>query len=175
MTGENFDTYMEPLLEELKILWFEGIRVQDAAQYNGESNFLMRAAVLWTIHNFPAYGIVAGCVTKGYRACPICGPNTISRRSKALKKNCFDCQARRFLPPRHPRRTSEAEKYNGIPELRPKPPPVTADEVLRWGGLRQGWVERGAAPKADDPARRFGIKRISSLFQLPYWQVRGVT
>jgi hypothetical protein len=31
----------------------------DAAKYDGSSWFNMRAILLWTIHDFPAYGIVA--------------------------------------------------------------------------------------------------------------------
>ena len=171
VTGDNFNTYLSPLVEELNTLWNEGIRVQDAAQYNGESSFTLRAGLLWTIHDFPAYGIVAGCVTKGYRACPICGPNTISRRSRALKKNLFNNQARRFLPPGHRDRTSNVDDFDGRPELRPRPPPVTSEQVIRWGTLRQGWLQRGGTPKCDDPARTYGLKRVSALFQLPYWKV----
>ena len=171
VTRDNFDTYLSPLLEELKTLWYEGIRVQDAAKYNGEGMFTLRAALLWTIHDFPAYGIVAGCVTKGYRGCPICGPGTISRRSRALKKNIYNNQARRFLPEGHRDRTSTIDDFDGRQELRSRPKPVTPDEVIRWGTLRQGWIQRGATPKCDDRARIYGIKRVSALFQLPYWKV----
>ena len=86
VSGDNFDIYLQPLLEELHILWSEGVQTRDASNFGGSSTFLMRAVLLWTIHDFPAYGIVAGCVTKGYRGCPCCGPETTSRRSAALKK-----------------------------------------------------------------------------------------
>jgi hypothetical protein len=87
VTCETFDVYLQPLIEEFLALWEEGVPTYDAAKYGGSSWFTMRAILLWTIHDFPAYGIVAGCVTKGYRSCSICGPGTISRRSTALKKN----------------------------------------------------------------------------------------
>jgi hypothetical protein len=32
---------------------------------------------MWTIHDFPIYELVMGCVTKGYKGCPICGPDTL--------------------------------------------------------------------------------------------------
>jgi ssDNA-binding Zn-finger/Zn-ribbon topoisomerase 1 len=44
---------------------------------------------MWTIHDFPTYGHVARCVTKGYKGCPICGPNTVARYSKRMKKMVY--------------------------------------------------------------------------------------
>jgi hypothetical protein len=31
---------------------------------------------MWGIHDFLAYNLFAGCVTKGHVRCPPCGPNT---------------------------------------------------------------------------------------------------
>ena len=90
ISGEHFDIYLQPLVEELQILWHNGVPTADAAMYGGSREFNMKAILLWTIYDFPAYGIVAGRVTKGYRACPCCGPNTTSRRSRALHKNIYD-------------------------------------------------------------------------------------
>jgi hypothetical protein len=39
---------------------------------------------MWTIHDFLAYGFVAGCVTKGYKGC---GLDTIARYFKCIKKH----------------------------------------------------------------------------------------
>ena len=173
VTGEDFDVYLEPLLEELQILWGTGVPTDDAAMYMGSPRFNMKAILLWTIRDFPAYGIVSGCVTKGYVGCPICGPNTISRRSRSLHKNVYDAQYRRFLPCGHPWRAA-SHAWDGVAETRGPPPKVTAAEVIRWGQLRESWVSLGATPASEDPARRFGIKRVSSLFNLPYWKVRHV-
>jgi len=79
VTGDNMDTYLQPLLEELQLLWHEGVWVHDAANYNGTSHFKLKAILMWCIHDFPAFGIMVGCVTKGYHVCPICGPQTSSR------------------------------------------------------------------------------------------------
>ena len=171
VTGENFDVYLQPLLEELQILWATGVPTDDASKFRGSSQFNMKAILLWTIHDFPAYGIVAGCVTKGYRGCPVCGPNTISRRSLPLHKNVYDNQYRRYLPMDHPWRRSRPE-WGGVEELRGPPGKVTATDIQHWGHLRERWVAEGSTPAAEDPARLFGIKRVSALFQLPYWQVR---
>ncbi len=77
VTSENMDTFLEPLLEELQLLWHNGVEVRDATNYNGNSHFMLKAILMWCIHDFPTYGIMAGCVTKGYHACPICGPATL--------------------------------------------------------------------------------------------------
>ena len=170
VTGENFDVYLQPLLEELQILWQTGVQTDDASMFQGSPRFNMKAILLWTMHDFPAYGVVAGCVTKGYRGCPICGSNTISRRSLSLRKNVYDDQHRRFLPLDHPWRAARPE-FDNAAERRGPPLKMTAEEVVRWGQLRESWVELGAGPAASDPARESGIKRLSALFQLPYWKV----
>ena len=170
VTGDNFDTYLQPLLEELKTLWNVGVATDDAAMFRGTSRFNMKAILLWTIHDFPAYDIVAGCVTKGYKGCPICGPHTISCRSLALHKNVYDSQYRRFLPMDHPWRRACTE-FGGVSETRPPPPKITAEEILRFGRARESWLFFDGGPTTSDPARTTEIKRVSALFDLPYWHV----
>ena len=170
VTGENFDVYLQPLLEELQLLWRTGVPTVDASMYNGSTRFDMKAILLWTIHDFPAYGVVAGCVTKGYRGCPVCGKNTVSRRSLSLRKNVYDAQHRCFLPLDHPWRAARAEFENTV-EFRGPPSRMSAADIIRWGQLRESWVQLGITPASTDPARESGIKRVSSLFELPYWKV----
>lgn len=171
VTGDNFDVYLQPLLDELKVLWNTGVPTDDAAMYQGSRRFNMKAILLWTMHDFPAYGVVAGCVTKGYRGCPICGPGTISRRSLALHKNVYDDQYRRFLPCGHPWRMARTE-FSGVAEHRNPPPKVTSSDILPWGQFRESWLHIGGGPAHTDPVRTYGVKRISALFELPYWKVR---
>ena len=38
----------------------------------------MQAALLWTINDFPAYGMMSGWSTKGYMACPTCNKDICS-------------------------------------------------------------------------------------------------
>jgi hypothetical protein len=78
MTGDNMDTYLQFLLEELQLLWHEGVWMHDVANYNGTSPFTLKAILMWCIHDFLAFKIMASCVTKGCHACPICGPQTSS-------------------------------------------------------------------------------------------------
>jgi hypothetical protein len=94
LIGAHFDIILAPLLTELFQLWHKGIVTVDATVYQGMKEFTLRVLLLWTIYDFPAYGLIAGCVTKGFRGCPVCGPSTKSKRSAALKKNLYDDQHR---------------------------------------------------------------------------------
>ena len=89
----------------------------DASIYQGSRRFNLKAMLLWSMHDFPAFGVVAGQVTKGYRGCPVCGEHTISRRSLALRKNVYDDQYRRFLPCGHAWRLPRL-KFGGVAETR---------------------------------------------------------
>ena len=173
VTGDNFDVYLQPLLEELKILWHQGVPTDDASMYQGSRRFNLKAMLLWSIHDFPAYGVVAGCVTKGYRGCPVCGEHTISRRSRALRKNVYDDQYRRFLPHDHPWRRARPE-FGGRAESRDPPPKMCPHDIIRYGRLREDWLSVGSGPASSDPARAFGVKRVSALFDLPYWKVTSI-
>jgi hypothetical protein len=61
----------------------------------------MRAALMWTINDLPAYGMVSGWSTHGKLVCPYCMENnkafTLTNGGKA---SFFYCR-RRFLPPNH--------------------------------------------------------------------------
>jgi hypothetical protein len=71
------DTYMAPLIEELQELW-RGVIAFDVSAKVGKQTFKLQGILMWTIHDFPTYGLVARCDTKGYKGCPICGPDTIA-------------------------------------------------------------------------------------------------
>ena len=66
--GNDIDVYLSPLIDDLRLLWDEGVEVDDA--YSGEK-FKMRAMLFCTINDFPAYGNLAEYSVKGHRACPI--------------------------------------------------------------------------------------------------------
>ncbi|KAL3810174.1 hypothetical protein ACJIZ3_000048 [Penstemon smallii] len=75
--GNNLDIYLQPLIAELKELFEVGVRTYDASS---KTNFQMRAAILWTISDFPGLASISGWSTKGEYACPICyGWTTLTR------------------------------------------------------------------------------------------------
>lgn len=71
--GNDIDVYLQPMIEELKELWEVGFETYDA---HAKSNFTLRASVMWTINDFPAYGNLSGWSTKGKLACPCCHKDT---------------------------------------------------------------------------------------------------
>ncbi|XP_042466217.1 uncharacterized protein LOC122048759 [Zingiber officinale] len=110
--GNNIDVYLEVLVDDLQLLW-EGVDgVYDA--YRREV-FTLKAVLLWTINDFPAYGNLSGCTTHGYYACPICGEDTYAKHLQNGKKMPF-AGHRRFLPRFHPYRR-QIKEFNGMEEL----------------------------------------------------------
>ena len=65
--GNDIDVYLAPLIDDLKTLWDEGVKVYDAYR---QEEFNLRAVLLWTINDFPAYGNLSGFSVKGYKAYP---------------------------------------------------------------------------------------------------------
>ncbi|VVA40571.1 PREDICTED: transposon [Prunus dulcis] len=59
--GNKIDVYMQPMIDELKELWHEGVNTYDASK---NQMFKLRAALLWTISDFPAYANLSGWSTK---------------------------------------------------------------------------------------------------------------
>ncbi|XP_042432526.1 uncharacterized protein LOC122019082 [Zingiber officinale] len=110
--GNDIDVYLEVLVDDLQLLW-EGVDgVYDA--YRREV-FTLKAVLLWTINDFPAYGNLSGCTTHGYYACPICGEDTYAKHLQNGKKMSF-AGHRRFLPRFHPYRR-QIKEFNGMEEL----------------------------------------------------------
>jgi len=64
-------------------------------------NFVMRAALMWTINDFSAYGMVSSWSTHEKLACLYCMENNkafmLTNEGKAFLFYCH----RRFLPPNH--------------------------------------------------------------------------
>ncbi|XP_025692615.1 uncharacterized protein [Arachis hypogaea] len=72
-----------------------------------KKNFVLKAALMWTINDFPAYGMLSRWMTQGRLSCPICMEDTKSfTLSHGGKASWFDCH-RRFLPTNHPYRRNK--------------------------------------------------------------------
>ena len=70
---DKLDVFLQPLIDELKQLWEVGVPTYDISL---KQNFQMRAMLLWTISDFPAYSMLSGWSTAGRLACPHCMENT---------------------------------------------------------------------------------------------------
>ena len=168
-TSETIDVFLRPLVEELKKLW-DGVVAVNMAKPVGSRNFRLRAALLFTVNDFPAYGLIAGQQVKGFVGCPLCGPDTYSEYSNVLKKMlCMG--GRRFLCEGHRFRRSRAA-FNGAPEFNPPPGRPTGRDIMERGEERAAFLEFGGeVDDDDDPVKVHGVKRASILFELPYWKV----
>ncbi|XP_020091175.1 uncharacterized protein LOC109712162 [Ananas comosus] len=124
--GNNIDVYLEPLIDELKDLWLDGLNTYDASM---KQNFQMRAALLWTISDFPGYANLSGWSTKGRLACPSCNVDTESRYLKHGRKFCY-MGHRRYLETNHKFRRDKIS-FDGSQELRDAPVPLSDFMVLQ--------------------------------------------
>ncbi|XP_060960875.1 uncharacterized protein LOC115723900 [Cannabis sativa] len=123
--GNNIDIYLEPLIEELKILWEVGVETFDTST---RENFMLRASLLWTISDFPAYANLSGWSTKGKYACPSCHQDTYSSWLKHSKKHCY-MGHRRWLENNHSFRNDE-KSFDGTKEKKLAPIPLSGSMIL---------------------------------------------
>lgn len=130
--------------------------------------------LLWTINDYPAYGLVSGQQHSGYRGCVVCGPNCEAQGSKALKKLLF-VGHRRWLPQRHHFRNKEVAKYfDGTVEARHAPSRVSSCDWKLWGEKAIAYVAEKPGNRLDNeesPVKENGVKRVTELYKLPYWSV----
>jgi hypothetical protein len=164
--SRNIDVYMRPLIDELKDLWENGVCTYDASS---GCDFQMRAAIMWTINDFPAYGNLSGWTTKGYMACPNCNEE---HSTHSLRGKIGYMGARRFLPEDHSWRRSKL--FDGKVENRPRPRVLTGEQIFEQ--MSAGTYE----PFGKHPSNLKRHKMMSDsnlnwnkqsiLFELPYWK-----
>jgi len=89
----------------------------------------MRVALMWTINDFPAYGMVSCWSTHGKLAYPYCMKNnkafTLTNGGKAFFFYCH----RRFLPPYHRYRKNMKDFFVGRVEKDVAPPCLSGEEL----------------------------------------------
>lgn len=66
MPGNNIDVYLQPLIKELNELWHDGVQTFDSSR---NEMFTMRAALMWTISDFPGLGTLSGWNTHTHTVC----------------------------------------------------------------------------------------------------------
>ena len=122
--GNDIDVYLNPLVEDLKLLWVDDVEVFDVV---ASETFMMHAMLFCTINDFPAYGNLSGYSVKGHKACPICEENTASMQLKNGRKTVY-LRHRSFLQRNHPyRRLKKA--FNGHQENDEAPIPLTGLQI----------------------------------------------
>ncbi|XP_075665463.1 uncharacterized protein LOC142635141 [Castanea sativa] len=167
--GIAIDTYLQPLVEELRELWDVGVESFDASS---NTRFQLRAALIWTINDFPAYADISGWSTKGLFACPSCMFDTESYYLKHGQKVCY-MGHRRWLDNDHEFREDDIN-FEGTKEFRVAPMTPSGLEIMRDAKNLVGRCP-GKKHQALYNKRKKGEedacvwKKRSILFTLLYW------
>ncbi|CAL8175742.1 unnamed protein product [Prunus armeniaca] len=159
--GRSIDVYLRPLVDELKDLWTNGVRTYDKS--TGKI-FTLRAAVMWTVNDFPAYAMVSGWSTKCYMAYPVCKEDVTSGWHAG--KVCY-LGHRRWLPWDHEWREKDKE-FDGNTERRLRPREWSGDEILDQLN-RLDFAPFGKTVSRIRPSTHMNWTHKPMFFELPYW------
>jgi hypothetical protein len=96
--GVDMDVFLEPLMEDMKILWETSVQILD--EYRKES-FTLRAIIFVTINDYPALFTLSGQF-KGKVSCVVCIDGTAYMSLTAFKQ---------IMYMRHGRFLSKGHKY----------------------------------------------------------------
>ena len=174
---KSLDIYLQPLIEELQSLWIDGAEAYDISK---KEKFTMRAALMWTISDFPAYGMLSGWMTHGRLSCPYCLDNTKSFwLPNGRKHSWFDCH-RIFLPQGHMYRQN-VQSFRRGKEVKDDPPPwLTGEEILHerinniLGLFSTVDCEGNGHEKLPQTIDGYGVHhnwvKRSIFWELPYWE-----
>ncbi|KAI5328423.1 hypothetical protein L3X38_027820 [Prunus dulcis] len=159
--GRSINVYLRPLVDELKDLWTNGVRTYDKST---RRMFTLRAAVMWTVNDFPAYAMISGWSTKGYMACPVCKEDVTSGWHAG--KVCY-LGHRRWLPWDHEWRQKDKE-FDGNTERRLRPREWSGDEILEQLN-RLDFAPFGKTVSRIRPSTHLNWTHKPMFFELPYW------
>ena len=93
-SGNDINVCLKLLIDDLKLLWEEGVDVYDS--YSQEL-FCLRAMLFCTINDFPAYENLSDYNVKGHFACPIYEKKTRVIFNCMVKKLCIQNIDNSFL------------------------------------------------------------------------------
>ncbi|WVZ13620.1 hypothetical protein V8G54_011186 [Vigna mungo] len=116
MPGNSIDVYLQPLVDELRELWNDGVETFDSSL---NETFRMRAALMWIISDFPGLGL----------ACPTCNFDAEPCRLPHSRKWCF-MGHRRFLSRNHRFRLNRV-RFDGSTEERNPPLKLSGSDIFR--------------------------------------------
>ena len=170
----SLDIFLKPLIAELKELWSTGVEAYDVSL---NQNFNLKAVLLWTISDFPAYGMLSGWTTHGRLSCPICMEDTKAFYLKNGRKTCwFDCH-RRFLPRGHPLRKNRKDFLKGKHAMNEVPPESLSGEQVyseRLKGVNPPKTSQCGGNGHDKKKPGYGKEhnwhKESIFWELPYWR-----
>ena len=185
--SNSIDVYLQPLIDDLKDLWNEGLQVYDSLS---KENFIVRAMLLWTISDYPGLGTLAGCKVKGKQTCNVCGKDTPFRWLKFSRKNVYMGNRKR-LRPGHPYRRKKGWFDNSVEEGFARRIQTGSEifETLKdfindFGRPLEKKTKRKRSNLVDneeisqeeceEDSDKWRWKKLSILFELPYWKVANL-
>ena len=162
---KNIDVYLQPLIDDLKYLWNERIRVYNVSK---KETFQLHATLLWIINNFPIYGKLSRWAANGNLTCSIYNKDTSFRYLKYGRKVCFMCHFQ-WLPQKHPWH-KRGDLFDGTNEHRLEPKELSASQLLQQLRDAEG-LQFG---QRSETKRKYtnvvlNWKKRSICFELPYW------
>ncbi|XP_031116582.1 uncharacterized protein LOC116020237 [Ipomoea triloba] len=165
---EKIDVFLQPLIAELNQLWEVGVQTYDISK---KQNFQMRAALLWTVSDFPAYSMLSGWSTAGRLACPYCMDKSDAFTLKHSGKQSWFDNHWKFLPANHPFRKNKTAFF--------KNKAITTEAPLVWSGYDilaeietlglKKVTKLDAAEVNRLISKTCGWKKRSIFWDLPYW------
>ena len=163
------DVFLQPLVQELLLLWDVGVETYDISK---KQNFNMRAALLWTINDFPAYAMLSGWSTAGRTACPHCMEDTDTFTLKySGKQSWFDCH-RKFLDEDHPFRRDRHHFRKNTKVTTTFGGYKSGDAILH--ELNYKGFQKVTEPESDminsALSKQFGWNKKSIFWDFPYWK-----
>jgi predicted amino acid-binding ACT domain protein len=128
----------------------------------------MKAALMWTINDFPAYGMLSGWMTAGKLACPYCMEHTKAfRLYNGGKTSWFDCH-RQFLPNDHVFRRSKDAFFKDRVERSEPPPRLTGEQIWHKVQMKPMIINNDNIRISGYGVDHNWTKR-SIFWELPYW------
>jgi hypothetical protein len=103
--SNDIDVFLEPLMEDMQILWEDGVKMMDASL----KEFTLKAIIFITITNYPSLFSLSGQI-KGKLGCVVCIDGTCYTYLSASKKMVY-MRHRRFLVKKHRYRVATMNKY----------------------------------------------------------------
>ena len=147
--GKNLNVYLRPLIDELLHLWQVGVQTYDAFT---KTNFTLRAALLWTMSDFPGLGMVSGWSTHGKMCCHVCMGEVKAKQLPHSRKSSFYGLHKGFLDKRRKKRRTGLAVRTMLEGIDFPPP---------------------GKPHSKERADGFGVSHnwthVTCFFDLPYW------
>jgi hypothetical protein len=119
--GNDIDVFLEPLMEDMKKLWEEGVEMMDASL----RKFTLKAIIFVIITDYPSLFSLSRKI-KGKTSCVVCIDDTCYTYLKGSNKMVY-IRHRRFLVKKHRYRKDTMIKYfDNQPELQLDKPKQTS-------------------------------------------------